>query len=90
VKNKSGFLARAIFERKIFMSRDYYGATLITPEKAVKDKLNVLREFQVVDKNNEHDIKRIHENAIQAEPNKDFQIILDRVSHTLIMNKLNS
>ena len=57
--------------------------------QAIKEKMKVLREFYVVDKDNEKEIKQQLIDAVDAEPEKDFDIVLDRVAHTLIERKLN-
>lgn len=58
--------------------------------QAIREKMKVLREFYVVDKNNEKEIKQMLIDAVKAEPDKSFDVVIDRVAHTLIERKLNS
>lgn len=60
-----------------------------TADQAIQEKLKVLREFHIVDDRNEKSIKQKLIEAVEAEPKKNFDIILDRVAHTMIMNYLN-
>ena len=57
---------------------------------AVESKLRVLRDFYVVDIHNEERIRRQLFKAVEDEPNKDFNTVLDRVAKQLITEKLNS
>ena len=59
-----------------------------TVEQAIKEKMKVLREFYIVNEHNEKSIELNLWDAIKAEPNKNFDIVLDRVAHTMIMNCL--
>jgi hypothetical protein len=63
---------------------------LRTVEKAVEEKMLVLEEFCVVDKNNESQIKAMLWEAIHKYPNRDFDIVLDQVAKMLISEKLHS
>ena len=67
-----------------------YVADERTLPQAIREKMKVLREFYVVDKNNEKEIKQKLLDAVRAEPDKNFDIVLDRVAHTMIERKLNS
>lgn len=67
-----------------------YVSTERTLAQAIREKMKVLREFYVVDKNNEKEIKQQLLDAVKAEPDKDFDIVLDRVAHTMIERKLDS
>lgn len=61
-----------------------------TLDQAIREKMKVLKDFYVVDSKNEKEIKQQLIDAVHAEPNKDFDIVLDRVAHTLIQRKLNT
>lgn len=60
-----------------------------TFEQAINEKMKVLRDFYIVDKRNEKIIEQKLIDAVKAEPNKNFDIVIDRVAHTMIMNRLN-
>lgn len=62
---------------------------LRTVEKAIEEKMKVLEEFYVVDKNNEREIRAMLWEAIHKYPNRDFDIVLDQVAKALISEKLN-
>lgn len=61
-----------------------------TAKKAVEEKMLVLEEFCIVDKNNEREIRAMLWEAIHKYPNRDFDIVLDQVAKALISEKLNS
>lgn len=67
----------------------YYTPVERTLSQAVSEKLKVLREFCVVDYKNERQIKNQLLAAVKAEPNKDFDIVLDRVARSMIDKKLS-
>lgn len=60
-----------------------------TVKQAIAAKMRVLRDFYIVDDNNESKIKQQLVDAINNTPNKDYEIILDQVAHKLIADKLN-
>lgn len=60
-----------------------------TLDQAIQEKIKVLKEFYVVDNRNEETIKQQLIDAVNAEPNKNFDIVIDRVAHTLIQRKLS-
>ena len=59
-----------------------------TPEKAIKEKLQVLRDFGIVDDGSEENIRNEMERAIAARPNTHFDRILDRFATDLYRQKL--
>lgn len=59
-----------------------------TVKEAIRAKMKVPREFYVVDQHNEREIKALLQDAVKAEPDKDYEHVLDRVAHTLIAKKL--
>lgn len=59
-----------------------------TPEKAIKEKLQVLRDFGIVDDDNEENLRNEMERAIVARPNTHFDRILDRFATDLYRQKL--
>ena len=59
-----------------------------TPEKAIKEKLQVLRDFGIVDDDNEESLRNEMERAIVAHPNIHFDRILDRFATDLYRQKL--
>lgn len=60
-----------------------------TLDQAIREKMKVLKEFYIVNKDNEEQIEQKLRAAVEAEPDKDFDIVLDRVAHTMIERKLN-
>lgn len=59
-----------------------------TKKQAVRAKLKVLRDFGVVDDDNEYSIKEQLNDAIKANPYRDYEIVLDQVAQEMIMKKL--
>lgn len=59
-----------------------------TPEKAIKEKLQVLRDFGIVDDDSEEHLRNEMERAIAACPNTHFDRILDRFATDLYRQKL--
>ena len=59
-----------------------------TVKNAINEKMKVLREFCIVDKKNEAEVRAKLEAAIEAEPNSDYEMVLDRVAHKMIAEKL--
>lgn len=72
------------------MGRHRYVPVVRTLKQAVTEKMKVLREFYIVDKDNEQKIEQQLISAVNAEPGTHFDIVLDRVAHTLIEQKLDS
>ena len=62
----------------------------LTLYNAVRDKLKVLEEFYVFDPEEEDKYEARLYAAVRAEPEVDYNIILDRVARSLISEKLNS
>lgn len=58
------------------------------PNKAIDDKMKVLREFCVVDRRNEQQIEQMLIDAINANPERDYEIVLDQVARALIKKRL--
>ena len=59
-----------------------------TKEEAVKAKMKVLREFYIVDKSNEEEIKSYLWQEILKHPNTDYESVLDHAARVLIDKKL--
>lgn len=59
-----------------------------TPAKAIKEKLQVLRDFGIVDDGSEEFLRNEMERAIAARPNTNFDRILDRFATDLYRQKL--
>ena len=59
-----------------------------TPELAIKEKLKVLREFNIVDDWNEADMKKKMEFAIAERPDIQCDRVLDGFARKLISKKL--
>lgn len=60
-----------------------------TPEKAIKEKLQVLRDFGIVDDDSEDHLRSEMERAIAARTNTHFDRILDRFATDLYRQKLS-
>ena len=67
-----------------------YHPTKPSIKQAINAKLKVLKEFGVIDDNNEYDIREQLKEAIKAHPNRDYELVLDQVAHTMIMEKLDT
>ena len=57
-------------------------------ESAITEKLGVLRDFYIVDDNNEEEYRTILRNAINARPGGDIYLTLDRTARKLIDARL--
>lgn len=66
----------------------YHQNFIVTDQQAVDAKIQVLRDFYIVDDDNEDEIRNILEQALKAEPHKDRDVILDREAKKLIEEKL--
>lgn len=58
------------------------------PDLAVKEKLKVLREFYIVDDENEESFKHQMERAIAENPDVHFDRVLDGFARKLISEKM--
>lgn len=67
---------------------NWYDGRKPTPKMAIEAKMKVLREFYVVDSSNEREIRGKLQAAINANPEKDYELVLDRVAHSMIEKKL--
>ena len=70
------------------MGRNSHYETTRTQERAIEEKLQVLRDFCIVDRTNEEDIRRRLKLAVADEPNTHYDIILDRIAKTMISEKM--
>lgn len=59
-----------------------------TVEQIVEEKIQVLRDFYIVDDRNEEEIRTLLTDAVNAEPNRDPDFIVDKVAKNLIADKL--
>lgn len=59
-------------------------------ERAVREKLGVLRDFYIVDDNNIDEYRAILEDAIEAHPGGNVDAILDRTARKLIDKRLGA
>ena len=59
-----------------------------TVKEAVAAKMKVLQEFYIVTDHNRDTIQKQLEDAIAAQPNRDYELVLDQVAHMLISQKL--
>lgn len=70
------------------MGRSSHYETTRSRDRAIEDKLQVLRDFCIVDRGNEEEYRKVLLNAILKEPDTHFDIILDRVAKKLIGEKM--
>ena len=70
------------------MGRNKYHETRRTQEYAIDEKLQVLKDFCVVDRTNEEECRKMLLNAVNKEPNTHFDIVLDRVAKRMISEKI--
>lgn len=59
-----------------------------TPQKAIDEKIKVLREFYVVDTRNEDAVREKLEKAIAERPDVHFDTVIDRIAKQMIAEKL--
>lgn len=57
-------------------------------ERAIDEKISVLRDFYVVDDKNEVEYRSILKKAIAAEPGCDIYLVLDRAARKMIDGRL--
>lgn len=60
-----------------------------TVDQAVQEKIKVLEDFCIVDFRNREEVEQKLYDAVSAEPNSNFDLVLDRVAHSMIMNRLD-
>ena len=56
-------------------------------KEALNEKMKVIKELYIVDKNNEQEIREQLQAEINAHPEKDYEQVLDTVARTLIDSK---
>lgn len=61
-----------------------------TVKEAVTTKLKILREFGAVTKKNAKEIEERLLAEIKANPNRDYELVLDKIGTKLIMDYLES
>lgn len=69
------------------MGRRSHYETTRTRERAIEEKLQVLRDFYIVNRGNEEEYRKVLLNAVLKEPDTHFDIILDRVAKKMIGEK---
>ena len=69
------------------MARNYSKARRRTLEQAVYEKLNVLKEFCIVNRKNEDEYRQILMDAAKSEPDRNYDVVLDQVARDLIKKK---
>lgn len=67
--------------------RGHYETTR-TRDRAIDEKLRVLRDFCIVNRDNEEEYRKVLLNAILKEPDTHFDIVLDRVARKMIGEKM--
>ena len=67
--------------------RGHYETTR-SQDRAIEEKLQVLRDFCIVDRTNEEEYRKVLLLALRKEPDTHFDIILDRVAKKLIGEKM--
>ena len=70
------------------MARNYSKARRRTLEQAVYEKLNVLKEFCIVNRMNEEEYRKILLDAAKSEPDRNYDVVLDQVARDLIKKKI--
>ena len=71
-----------------FITSVYHQQVPVTDKQVINAKIQVLRDFYIVDDKNEDEIRNLLECALRAEPHKDRDVILDREAKKLIEEKL--
>lgn len=59
-----------------------------TTKTIINQKMRVLKDFYVVDDDNEDYIRKQMERALKDHPNEDPEVVLDHFAHPLIQSKL--
>ena len=70
------------------MGRVHTKGTYITADKAIENKLQVLKDFYIIDNRNEDEYRKVLSSAVKKEPDTHFDIVLDRVAKKLISERL--
>ena len=73
---------------EVFEAIRHYTPDKPSVKQAINAKMKVLREFCVVDKKNEDSIRKYLQAAVDANPNHDYEHVLDRAAQVLIKQKL--
>lgn len=71
-------------------TRRYYKNVSRSVNGIINDKLTVLRDFGVVDDNNEDTIRDMLVKALEQYPTSDPEYIVDRTARPMIMQKLGA
>ena len=61
-----------------------------TVKQVIDEKMKILREFYVVDDDNQAEIRQLLQDAVDAQPNSDYEYALQRLTHAMVMEKLNT
>lgn len=62
---------------------------LPTPDEAIEEKIQVLKDFYVINnRKQEESVRSKLKQALANEPRRDPYIVLDRVARTMILEKL--
>lgn len=61
----------------------------ITVDEAVRNKLRVLRQFEIVNQKNKKEIESILRDAIARHPGRDIEIVLDQAAFDIIHKQFN-
>lgn len=59
-----------------------------TFKQALKNKIRVLRDFYIVDDDNEEEYRNLLIDAVAKYPGRDYELILDKTATAIIMNRL--
>lgn len=70
------------------MGRLHTSNCYITVDKAIDNKIRVLKDFCIVNKGNEEDIRRRLKLAVADDPHTHFDVVIDRVAKQLISEKV--
>lgn len=64
-------------------------AKLPTPDEAIEEKIQVLKDFYVINnREQEKSVRAKLREALVKEPRRDPYIVLDRVARTMILERL--
>lgn len=59
-----------------------------TLDEVVKEKMKVLKDFKVVSMRNKAEIEQQLFDEAKANPNRDYEIVLEQITQSMIMESL--
>jgi hypothetical protein len=68
---------------------NFWATTNRTVKQVINEKIQVLRDFYIVDDDNELDIRKMLTEAINNAPDRDPDVVVDRIARNMITERLS-